>query len=92
MAPSTSQVFQGVTLAEYGVLCQKAQAVGIAISGPSGQASKFGVQVGWSYEAATGNLTVTVLKDSFLMRAPAVQARIAALMLEATGIEASECS
>jgi hypothetical protein len=44
MAASTPQVFQGVTLAEYGVLCQKAQA------------------------------------------------RIAALMLEATGIEASECS
>jgi hypothetical protein len=82
MAQSAPLVFTGITAERYAVLCQKAQAAGIALSGPSGTACKFGVEVSWTYSAETEQLTLQCLSTPFFMRPEDVNAKIQALVKE----------
>jgi hypothetical protein len=80
MAPSAPQVFNGVTPDQYTRLVEKAKAAGIDISGNTGEASKFGVEVSWNYVPATQELTLQCLKTPFFMSASDVDAKIHSLV------------
>jgi hypothetical protein len=74
------QVFSGITPEQYASLLQKAQAAGFALSGNSGTASKFGVEVAWNYSSGTQELTFQCLRTPFFMKAEDVDAKIKSLV------------
>jgi hypothetical protein len=80
MAASPPQVFKGITPEQYARLTEKAGESGIALSGPSGTASKFGVEVTWNYSQDTRELTLQCLKTPFFVKAAEVDAKIATLV------------
>jgi hypothetical protein len=51
--------------------------LGIAVSGDSGQASKMGVTIGWSYDPAAQRLTLTCLDKPFIVSCDYVNDQIA---------------
>jgi hypothetical protein len=75
-------VFANITPEQYARLTQKANAAGISMSGDSGTASSFGVEVSWNYSAAAQQLTLQVLNTPFFMGPDAVNAQIQKLVKE----------
>jgi hypothetical protein len=61
-------------------LQKKAQANGINLSGNSGTASKFGVEVAWNYEQTAQKLTFQCLSTPFFMRPEDLCAQIEAMV------------
>lgn len=82
MGESAPQVFNGVTAAQYERLVDKAKAAGIELSGNSGTASKFGVEIAWTYIPETQVLTLHTLKAPFFMKTADVDAKIQGLVKE----------
>jgi hypothetical protein len=82
--PSAPQVFSNINPEKYAALTQKANAAGINMSGNSGTASKFGVEVSWSYSSQACELTIQCLNTPFFMSPATVNAKIKALV-EQTG-------
>ena len=82
MAESAPQVFSGITPEQYASLLQKAQANGFDLSGNSGTASKFGVQVVWNYSPDEQQLTFQCLRTPFFMKPEDVNAKIEAMVKE----------
>jgi hypothetical protein len=82
MDQSAAQVFSGITPEQYASLQQKAQANGISLSGNSGTAAKFGVEVAWNYVPATLELTFQCLRTPFFVKPEEVNAKIEALVKE----------
>jgi hypothetical protein len=82
MSTSAPQVFKGVTPDQYARLVEKAKTAGIDLSGNSGSASKYGVEIAWNYASAAQELTLHCLKTPFFMCAADVDAKIAALVKE----------
>ena len=82
MAQAAPQVFSNITPEQYTKLASKAQAAGIDMSGNTGTASKFGVEVAWNYSAATQELTLHCLRTPFFVKAEDVNAKIQALVKE----------
>jgi hypothetical protein len=82
MATSAPQVFKGVTPDQYARLAEKARGAGIDLNGQSGTASKFGVEIAWSYAPANEELTLQCLKTPFFLKAADVDARIKKLVQE----------
>ncbi len=80
MAASTPQVFEGIGPEQYARLAEKARAAGIELNGPSGTASKFGVEVSWNYVEASRQLTLHTLKTPFFVSAADVDAKIQSLV------------
>lgn len=80
MAASSPQVFHGIAPEQYARLVEKARAAGIDLDGPSGTANKFGVEVSWSYVAATRELTLQTLKTPFFVNAADVDSKIQSLV------------
>jgi hypothetical protein len=80
MAASAPHVFKGVTPQQFASLTEKAKDAGIDITGPSGVASKFGVEISWNYAADTQELTLQCLKVPFFMSAADVDAKIDTLV------------
>lgn len=80
MAAGEPQVFNGITPDQYAKLAEKARAAGIDVSGDSGTASKFGVEVTWNYSPADQVLTMQCLKAPFFMSRADVDARIQKLV------------
>jgi hypothetical protein len=80
------QVFSGITPEQYAKLAAKAQAAGIDLSGDSGTASKFGVEMAWNYSPSTQELTLHCLRTPFFVKAEDVNEKIAALVKEAVAI------
>lgn len=81
--PSTAPlVFSPITPEQFALLTQKASAAGIPMSGDSGTASSFGVEVSWNYSAAALQLSLQVLKTPFFMGPEAVNAKIQELVKE----------
>jgi hypothetical protein len=80
MAQGTPQTFENVTPAQYALLVQKAEAAGIAISGASGSASKFGVELSWFYLPQKQQLSIQVLSTPFFMSVESVQSKITGLV------------
>jgi len=82
VAATTSQVFTGVTPERYARLVEKARGAGIDLEGNSGTASKFGVEVTWSYVPEQQQLTIQCVKTPFFLNAADVDARIQKLVQE----------
>jgi hypothetical protein len=80
MAAGTPQVFKGITPEQYAQLTEKARSAGIELSGNSGTASKFGVEVTWNYAPETQELTLQTLKAPFFMSVADVDAKIQSLV------------
>ena len=85
MSQSEPQVFTGIAPAQYATLMQKAQAAGFSLSGNSGTASKFGVEVAWNYSPEARELTLHCLRTPFFLSGEEVNARLKALVTEALG-------
>jgi hypothetical protein len=82
---SEPQVFSGITPEQYASLIQKARAAGIELSGNSGTASKFDVEVAWNYSPEAQKLTIRCLHTPFLVRPAEVQAKLRKLVQESVG-------
>lgn len=80
MTDSAPQVFHGVTPEGFARLANKAQSAGIPINGNSGSASKFGMEVAWSYSPESQELTIHCLRSPFFLSMADVQARIRSLV------------
>jgi hypothetical protein len=83
MTEIKTQVFSGVTPAQFARLVEKGKAAGIAISGSSGRASKLGVEVCWNYSEDTHQLELTCLHAPFFVSADDVNAKLRTLVSEA---------
>jgi hypothetical protein len=77
---SSPQIFKGITPEQYAKLAARAQAAGIPLSGNSGTATKFGVEVSWSYSPEAQELTIQVLQTPFFLNAADVDAKIRSLV------------
>jgi hypothetical protein len=82
MAQCAPQVFAGITPGQYAVLTAKAKAAGIDLNGNIGTASKFGVEVTWSYVPDKEELTLQCLKTPFFVSAEEVDAKLRTLVTE----------
>jgi len=82
MGPNAPQVFSGISPENYAKLAAKAQAGGIDIAGPSGSASKFGVEVAWNYAEEKRELTLQCLSAPFFMSVADVHARLKKMVEE----------
>lgn len=80
MAASAPQVFNGVTPDSYARMVDKARSAGIEMTGNSGTASKFGVEIAWNYSPDAQELTIQCLKAPFFMSAEDVDKRMQALV------------
>ena len=87
MAQVAPQVFSGITPEQYTKLAAKARASGIDMSGNSGTASKFGVEVAWNYAPAAQELTLNCLRTPFFVKPQDVYAKIQALVKETAAID-----
>ena len=85
MTQSAPQVFKGVTPEQDARLQVKAQAAGIDLSGNSGSATKFGVEVAWNYSPEKKELTLHCLNTPFFLKPEDVDAKINALVKESLG-------
>lgn len=83
MSQIPPQVFSGITPEQFSTLTAKAQAGGIALSGNSGTAAKFGVEIAWNYSPETQELTLHCLRTPFFVKPEEVQAKIQALVKDA---------
>lgn len=82
MKESQPQIFQNVSGEVYSRLVAKAKDSGINIVGPSGTASKFGVEVAWNYSESTRELSLHCLKTPFFMSREDVEKKLATLVSE----------
>jgi hypothetical protein len=82
MAQSEPLVFSGITPENYATLIQKAQAAGLNLTGDSGKATKFGVEVSWNYSAEEQQLTIQCLGTPFFVKPDQVNAKIQAIVKE----------
>lgn len=82
MGASAPLIFKGVTPEQYARLMDRATAAGIELSGPSGTASKYGLELAWSYSRETEDLTFQCLRTPFFASAEVVEARIRTLVRE----------
>lgn len=85
MEQSPPLVFSGITPGQFAKLTAKARAAGIDLSGNRGRASKFGVEIEWSYSAETGELTLHCLDTPPFVKPEAVNAKIMALVKASAG-------
>jgi hypothetical protein len=79
MAPNPPRIFSGITPDQYAQLTQKARANGIEMSGNSGTATKFGVEMAWTYAPELQQLTVQCLRTPLFISAASVYAKLEAL-------------
>ncbi|WP_158822501.1 hypothetical protein [Granulicella sp. S156] len=62
---SPRQTFRGVTYAIFGRLRKKASRMGIAITGPIGDAVKNGIKLHWNYDPVSEQLDVECVSAPF---------------------------
>ncbi|MGB6973784.1 MAG: hypothetical protein WBD67_03780 [Terracidiphilus sp.] len=80
MSSSAPLVFPSVSPAQFDHLVQQAQSSGIPISGNSGSAAKFGVEVSWNYAPETQQLTLECLHTPFFVSREDVENSLRALV------------
>ncbi|HEY2471304.1 MAG TPA: hypothetical protein VGI45_26155 [Terracidiphilus sp.] len=85
MTENKTQIFSGIAPAQYAKLVEKVNAAGIAISGPSGQASKMGVEVAWNYSEEKQQLELTCLRVPFFVSTEEINSKLSNLVNEALG-------
>lgn len=82
MPPTAPLVFHSIDPERYKGLIQKANGAGLALTGNSGTASRFGVEVAWDYSPETQRLTIQCLSAPFFMNSDTVNAKIRSLVEE----------
>jgi hypothetical protein len=82
---SVPQVFSNISPEQYATLVQKASAAGIEMSGKSGTATQFGVEVGWNYSPEKRELSIQCLNTPFFIKPEAVDAKIKGLVEQTVG-------
>ena len=82
MGVCAQQIFSGITPEQYASLLEKAHANGMELTGNSGTATKFGVEVAWNYSPVTKELTLQCLRTPFFVNAEDVNLKIQALVKE----------
>jgi len=82
LTPSSPLVFPGISTAQYATLIKKANAAGFGLSGNSGTASQYGVEVRWDYSPEAGELTIECLSTPFFISTDTVYAKIKAIVQE----------
>ena len=85
MGQNEAQVFPSVTPERFARLIAKAKAAGFDLSGNSGTASTFGVEVAWNYSPETEQLTFQCLRTPFFIKPEEVHAKIRDLVKESLG-------
>jgi hypothetical protein len=85
MGHSAPQVFSGISPEQYAKLTAKAQAAGVGLSGNSGTATKFGVEMSWNYSPESQELTLQCLRSPFFVKPEDVYAKLQALVKESLG-------
>jgi len=78
-------VFSGVTPEQFARLTAKASAAGFNLSGNSGTASTFGVEVAWNYTPEAQQLTLQCLRTPFFVQPEEVYAKIRELVKGSLG-------
>ena len=76
MGISAPQTFKGVSPEHYELLANRARTAGIPLSGNSGSASLFGIEVCWNYSQETQELIIQCLRTPFFMKQGEVDAKI----------------
>ncbi len=76
MGIEAPQTFKGITPERYEILANRARMAGIPLSGNSGSASLFGIEVCWNYSHETQELVVQCLRTPFFMKDGEVDAKI----------------
>jgi hypothetical protein len=82
MGPSAPQVFKDISPEQYSRLVEKAKASGIDLGGNSGTASKFGVEIAWTYVPDSQQLTIQCLKTPFFMSTSDIDTKIQTLVAQ----------
>jgi hypothetical protein len=82
MDPSAPQVFSPVTPAQFARLMAKAQAAGFGLTGNSGTASEFGVEVAWNYQPDKQELALQCLATPLFVSSESVNAKLKSLVTE----------
>jgi hypothetical protein len=85
LPPSPPQVFSNISPEQYAALVQKASSGGINLTGNSGTASNFGVEVTWNYSPENRELTIQVLSTPFFLSAESINAKIKSMVEESVG-------
>jgi hypothetical protein len=78
-----SQVFSGISPAQYAKLVEKAHAAGFEIDGNSGSAKKMGVEVAWHYSELDQKLELTCVHAPFFVSADEVDAKLREMVSQA---------
>ena len=76
MGISAPQTFKGVTPERYENLANRARMAGIPLTGNSGSAAMFGIEVCWNYSPETEELVIQCLRAPFFMNHGEVDAKI----------------
>jgi hypothetical protein len=84
MAQNPPRTFSGITTDQYAQLIIKAKASGLDLSGNSGTASKFGVEIQWTYSPESQQLTVQCLRTPMFVSAATVYGKLQALVEQST--------
>lgn len=82
MTQVSPQVFSGIRPEQFAKLSEQARAKGIDMNGNVGIASKFGVEVSWSYSTATGELVFQCIKTPMFVNAATVYAKLKSVVDE----------
>jgi hypothetical protein len=85
MGQCNAQVFPNITPAQFEILMEKAHAGGIEISGNSGTASKFGIDVGWNYDPESQQLTIQATHVPFFVSCNDINLKIQKLVESSLG-------
>jgi hypothetical protein len=84
MVQNAPQTFSGITPDQYAQLIVKAKAAGLELSGNTGTASKFGVEVQWNYSPESQQLTVQCLRTPMFVSASSVYGKLQSLVEQST--------
>ena len=76
MSSCATQTFTGVTQSQFDGLVQKASTAGITISGNSGETSRLGVSISWSFDPASGALELQCLGKPLFVSCDEINSRI----------------
>jgi hypothetical protein len=79
MASHPAQTFP-VTPAQFDLLSQRASAAGIALSGTSGSATKDGITLAWTYNAAAQTLMIQCTDAPSFVPSSMIASRIQSLV------------
>lgn len=82
MEQNEALIFSGIPPEQYARLTVKAKTAGIDLSGNSGTASKFGVEVAWNYSPETQQLSLQCLRTPFFVQPEKVYEKIQELVKE----------